>query len=242
VTLPAPTVLLTGFEAFGGDTRNPSEEAVRALDGAVVAGHRVVARVLPCVFGVAREQLLQALVDVRPAVVICTGLAAGRLGLTVERVAINVDDARIPDNAGARPVDRPVRDGGPAAYFSTLPIKAIVREWRDAGLPGAVSQSAGTFVCNHVFYALMDALSSPSVPGMAQAGGPPDAPTIGGRPRGGFIHLPWVDLADTLSPPDTAVGDSPALQLVDLVSGLTLAIRAAITIRTDLHETGGAES
>jgi len=245
VTLPAPTVLLTGFEPFGGDARNPSEEAVLALDGAVVAGHRVAARVLPCVFGLARDRLLHALAETRPAVAICTGLAAGRQGLTVERVAINVDDARIPDNVGARPVDRPVRDGGPAAYFSTLPIKAIARAWREAGLPGAVSQSAGTFVCNHVFYALMDALSSPSAPWSAGRHPTPGAFRGEGTPRGGFVHLPWAEAAaaagSSLRSQPSGLA-SPPLTLDDLVTGLTVAIQTAIEVRTDLPESGGAES
>ncbi len=169
-----PTLLLTGFEPFGGETINPSWEVARRLDGASIAGLRVVARQLPCRFGDAAEALGQALRACRPAVVLALGQAGGRSDVSVERVAINVDDARIPDNAGAQPVDAPVAPGGPAAYFSTLPIKAIVAGLRAQGVPASVSQTAGTFVCNHVFYALMHALR--------------DRPTV----RAGFVHLPLL--------------------------------------------------
>jgi pyroglutamyl-peptidase len=128
-------LLLTGFEPFAGDARNPSGIVAAALDGVETGGGRVVAEVLPCVFGEAPAALLRAVARTSPEVVICLGLAGGRTGITVERVAINVDDARIPDNAGAAPVDEPVVSGGPAAYFSTLPIKAMVAAMREVGVP-----------------------------------------------------------------------------------------------------------
>jgi len=155
---PAPTVLLTGFAPFDGDDRNPSWEAARALHGRRIAGHRIVARELPVEFGTSLALLRRAIREVRPTLVLCVGLAGGRGAVSLERVAINVDDARIPDNAGRQPIDEPVVPGGPAAYFSTLPIKAMYVALRDAGIPVEVSQTAGTFVCNHVFYGLMHTL------------------------------------------------------------------------------------
>lgn len=155
-------VLVTGFEPFGGDSWNPSAEIALALDGLV----------LPCVFGEALRVLRRAVRERKPDLVICLGLAASRNCLSLERVAINVDDARIPDNAGAAPVDEAIARRGPVGYWSTLPIKAIRAAWEEAGYPAEISQTAGTFVCNHVFYGLMRTL--------ARRGG-----------RGGFIHVPY---------------------------------------------------
>lgn len=175
------TVLVTGFEPFGGDPANPSQEIARALDGRVLAGRSVVGAVLPCVFGASAAELKRLLRAHRPEMVVCLGLAAGRTEVTPERVAINVDDARIADNAGAQPVDRAVVRGGPAAYFSTLPIKAMTAALREAGVPAAVSQTAGTFVCNHVFYVLMHTLRRRR------------------GVRGGFVHVPAPSRALTVA-------------------------------------------
>jgi len=174
---PARRILLTGFEPFERDSVNPSWEAARAIDGWVCEGARVRAVRLPCVFGRAIEALDAALAEHSPELVVALGLAAGRADITPERVAINLDDARIADNAGRQPIDLPVVAGAPAAYFSTLPIKAMVRDLRAAGLPASVSNSAGTFVCNHVFFALMHRLAT--LPELASA-------------RGGFVHLPCL--------------------------------------------------
>lgn len=149
------TVLVTGFEPFGGDAVNPSGDAARRLDGETVAGARIHGAVLPCVFAEA-PRTLRGLVDaLRPDLVLCLGLAAGRSGFHPERVAINLIDARIADNAGASPVDEPVEPGGPAARFSTLPVKAMVAALQAAGHASALSYTAGTYVCNQVFHALM---------------------------------------------------------------------------------------
>ncbi|SFS24688.1 pyroglutamyl-peptidase I [Pseudomonas sp. NFACC42-2] len=166
------TVLLTGFEPFDQDLVNPSWEAVRQLDGVQLDDDvRIVARRLPCAFATAGECLLQLISELRPAMVIATGLAPGRSEISIERVAINVNDARIPDNLGEQPIDTAVVVGGPAAYFSTLPIKAMAREVREAGIAVSVSQTAGTFVCNQVFYRLQHELAGTGV-------------------RSGFIHVP----------------------------------------------------
>ena len=168
-----PRILLTGFEPFGGQSLNPSWEVARALHGTVVAGASVTAVQLPCVFEQAVPALQHALAQHRPDIVLALGQAEGRCDFSVERVAINVQDARIPDNAGAQPIDVPVIAGGPAAYFSTLPIKSLVAGLKAAGFPASVSQTAGTFVCNQVFYALQHMLAGQGV-------------------GSGFMHLPLL--------------------------------------------------
>lgn len=211
-----PTVLLTGFEPFGGEPQNPSAEIVRRLDGRVVERHRVVGRVLPCVFGRALEELHAALAATAPRLVLALGLAGGRKELSLERVALNVDDARIPDNAGAQPIDRAIVADAPVAYWSTLPIKAIVRALRGAQLPAAVSQSAGTFVCNHLFFGLMHALARKPAT------------------RGGFLHVPWLPEQLARHPGEFA------LDLDAQVRGVELAIATALTTERDVSESGGA--
>lgn len=177
--LSAPTVLVTGFEPFGGASLNPSWLGAQALHGRQIGDHRVVAAQLPTVFNESRHRLATLLADHRPALVLCTGVASGRRALTLERVALNIDDTTLADNHGARPVDTPVVPGGPTAYLSTLPIKAMLQAGQQRGLPIEVSQTAGTFVCNHVFYGLMHALATD--------------PALH-RTRGGFVHVPDLDV------------------------------------------------
>jgi len=210
-----PRVLVTGFEPFGGERINPSCEAVQALHDSRIAGHRVIGAELPTVFGSSLQALLALLRQHRPTLVLCVGQAGGRGALSIERVAINVDDARIPDNAGAQPVDCPVVEGGPAGYFSSLPIKAMRQALLDAGINAEVSQTAGTFVCNHVFYGLMHELTRPEWHGV----------------RGGFIHVPWL--------PGQG---QPSMRLDEIVEGLKLAIEVALRTETDLPLQAGAIS
>lgn len=210
------TVLLTGFEPFNQQPVNPAWETVRALDGWSGDGFTVVARQLPCVFGGALAALHEAIGATRPSIVIAVGQAGGRHDITVERVAINVDDAPIVDNAGAQVVDEPVVADGPVGYFSTLPIKAIVHALRGAGIPASVSQTAGTFVCNHVFYGLMHALR--------------DDPAI----RAGFIHIPFLPQQAAAHPTP-----APSMALADMIEGIRIAIRTACTTAHDLREAGG---
>ncbi len=186
--LSAPTVLLTGFDAFGGASVNPSWLAAQALHGRQIAGYRVVAARLSTVFDTSLHELQALLGAHSPALVLCVGLASGRKALSLERVAININDASLADNRGAQPVDTPVVAQGPTAYFSTLPLKAMLLALRRHGLPAELSQSAGTFVCNHVFYGLMHVLAS--------------QPSLQGT-RGGFVHVP--DLA-VLPLPDLVGG------------------------------------
>lgn len=223
-----PTVLLMGFEPFGGESTNPSWRVAQALHGEVIAGAQVVAVQLPCVFGVALSALQQALAQHGPhlVLVLALGQATGRCELTPERVAINVDDARIPDNAGARPVDTAVVPGGPAAYFSTLPIKAMVAAMRAEGVPASVSQTAGTYVCNHVFYGLMHALHA--LHGLQTRQTRPGV-------RGGFMHVPLLPEQAARLP------GQPSLELATQVAGVRVALSTALLRHDDLHATGGAE-
>ena len=165
-------VLVTGFEPFGGDRLNPSREVARHLDGRRVAGHAIVGRCLPCAFGSAPSELQALLDEWQPGVVIALGLGGRRSAVSIERIAVNLIDARIADNAGEQPIDVQVTAGAPAAYFASLPVKAIHAGLREAGIASEVSHSAGTFVCNQVFFALMHRLRA-----WPQA-------------KGGFIHLP----------------------------------------------------
>jgi len=208
------SVLLTGFEPFGGEEVNPSAEIARLLHGTVVAGHEIRSALLPCVFGAAITELQHQLRTIKPMLVVCLGQAGGRPDITPERVAINVDDARIADNAGGQPIDRPIIAKGPTAYWSTLPVKAIVAALQQRGIPASVSQTAGTFVCNHVFFGLMHALRGQR------------------KIRGGFIHVPFL--------PEQAKAGQASLPLETMVAAVTAAIETAIKTRRDSTLTGGA--
>lgn len=210
--------LVTGFEPFGGDGVNPSFEALQRLPPrlGVLA---IETAALPVVYGVALPALREAIAAAAPDIVLGVGLAGGRAELSLERVAINVDDARIPDNGGNRPIDRPVVAGGPAAYFATLPIKAAVAALRAAGLPAAVSNTAGTFLCNHVFYGLMhEAASGPT------------------RFRGGFLHVPYL--------PNQAANypGAPSMALEQIVEGIEIILATAAARTDDLVVSEGAVS
>ena len=214
-----PRILLTGFEPFGGEAVNPSWEIARALDGWECAGHVVRGVQLSCVFGQALRELDDALEAHAPALVVCLGQAGGRPEISIERVAINVDDARIPDNRGRQPVDDAIEGDGPAAYFSTLPIKALARDARAAGFAASVSNTAGTFVCNHVFYALMHRLATRPVHG---------------RARGGFVHVPYT-------PGQAAGRDVPSMPLAVQVECVRELLRSALGHEQDIRENAGRE-
>lgn len=211
-----PVVLLTGFAPFGGEAVNPSWQAVQQLHGRHVAGHRIVGRQLPVEFGASLKALRTAIRETKPALVLCVGQAGGRATMALERVAINVDDARIPDNAGVQPIDTRIVDDGPAAYFTGLPIKAMLAALNDAGIPVEVSQTAGTYVCNHVFYGLMHALRNRRI-------------------RGGFVHIPY-------SPEQAAHHPgAPSLPVGTVVHGLRIALQAALATDVDRRLAAGAE-
>lgn len=220
--MPANTrrLLITGFEPFDGDSVNPSWEVARALHGWSCEGVIVEAVQLPCVFDAALRRLQEALTSGPvPELALALGLAGGRTDITPERVAINIDDARIADNAGQQPVDRAVHADGPAAYFSTLPIKAIVHALRDAGLPASVSNTAGTFVCNHVFYGLMHLLAT--------------QPRLAGV-RGGFVHVPALPAQAVRKP------GLPSMALSTQVDAVRLLLQTALRTRADLRAQGGS--
>jgi pyroglutamyl-peptidase len=210
--------LVTGFEPFDGDRINPSSAALRRLP-ARLGGLSLATRVLPCVFGEAGAALEAAIAETAPDLVLAVGLAGGRAELSLERVAINLDDARIADNAGNRPIDRPVVAGGPAAYFATLPIKAAAAALREAGLPAAVSNSAGTFVCNHVFYRLMHAAAT-AAPGF----------------RAGFLHVPYLPEQAAERP------GAPSLALDDIARGIAIVLAVAAARADDIATAEGAIS
>lgn len=166
-------ILITGFEPFGGETVNPSWEVAKQVDGLMVSGAELAAVQLPCVFSKSLQLLSQAIDLHQPNMVLSLGQADGRSDFSIERVAINVCDARIPDNEGAQPIDEPVVPDGPAAYFSSLPIKKMASALKAQGFPAAISQTAGTFVCNQVFYGLQHALKDKGV-------------------MSGFVHVPLL--------------------------------------------------
>jgi len=212
---PPGGVLVTGFEPFGGEDVNPSWEICGRLPAAIGRARVRTLRV-PTRFRRAIEVVTGAIVEHEPRLVILLGQAGGRACLSVERVAINVDDARIPDNAGARPVDEPVAPSGPAAYFATVPVKAMAAAIREAGVPAEVSNSAGTFVCNHLFYGVLHFMAST------------------GRPaRAGFIHVPWLDSQAVARPGE------PAMALATMARGVEAAIAAALETAIDVKMAAG---
>jgi len=211
------TVLITAFEPFGGEQINPSWEAVRQLNEQLLGGAKIVARQLPCVFGEALNALYKEMDELQPALVIAVGQAGGRSDISIERVAINVDDARIPDNQQNQPIDEPIVAGGPAAYFSTLPIKALVEGIREAGIPASVSQTAGTYVCNHVMYVLLHRLAEQ-----------------GDGVRGGFIHIPYLPEQAAKLP------GMPSMAAATVILALEMAISVALRTEQDIRLVGGA--
>jgi len=207
--------LVTCFDPFGGDEINPSSLAVGKLKKRI-GGVLVHTATLPTSYARSAGVLRTAIEKTGPDIVLCVGQAGGRTELCLERVAINVQDARIRDNDGKQPIDKPVVQDGPAAHFATLPIKACVAAMRQAGLPAAVSNTAGTFVCNHIFYALMDIAASHPV-----------------LMRGGFLHIPYV--------PEQAarLGGAPSMAVDDIVRGIEIILEVSAARTSDLHTAEG---
>ncbi len=197
-------VLLTAFNPFGGESVNPAQEAVEAVAD-TVAGAEVVKLVVPTVFKKSIETVHEAMKREKPDVTFCIGQAGGRIGLTPERVAINLDDARIEDNEGNQPIDSPIFEDGKNAYFTSLPVKAMVQKIKDAGVPSSISYTAGTFVCNHLMYGVLYYIEK-EFPGM----------------KGGFMHVPYLH--------EQAVNraNTPSLSKDDIVKGIEAAITAIV--------------
>lgn len=198
-------IIVTGFDPFGGETINPSIECVKALPE--IEGVELIRLELPTVFKESAKRLNEFINDVKPDAVLSVGQAGGRTGITMERIAINVDDARIPDNISQQPIDETIQTEGEPAYFSTLPIKRIVKAIREAGISAEVSNSAGTFVCNHIMYQSLFAATKAEKPFKA-----------------GFMHIPFIPEQTT---------DKPSLPLEESTKALQIAIE---TIRDYIND------
>ena len=198
-------ILITGFDPFGGEIVNPAYEAVKLLPD-TIAGAEIIKLEVPTRFHRAGAVLENAMQRHKPDVVICVGQAGGRAVITPEKVAINLMDGRIPDNAGYQPVDVPIREDGETAYFISLPVKAMVQRMRDAGIPAAVSYTAGTYVCNYLLYTLLYLIDK-------------KYPHV----RGGFIHVPYA-MEQVINKP---LG-TPSMDLRQIARGLETAVEAVV--------------
>ena len=198
-------IIVTGFDPFGGEKINPSIECVKALPE--IEGVELIRLELPTVFKESAKRLNEVINDVKPDAVLSVGQAGGRAGITMDRIAINVDDARIPDNICQQPIDEAIQLDGEAAYFTTLPIKRIVKAIREAGIPAEVSNSAGTFVCNHIMYQALFAATKADKPFKA-----------------GFMHIPFIPEQTT---------DKPSLPLEESTKAVQIAIE---TIRDYIND------
>ena len=194
-------ILLTAFTPFDGESINPALEAMKLLPDKI-GKLEVLKLEIPTVFGKSARLVLETIEQEKPDYVLSIGQAGGRAEITPERIAINIDDARIPDNEGNQPVDRPIVPDGENAYFSNLPIKAMVEAMKKEGIPAAVSNSAGTYVCNHLMYSVLYYIKKKALPIKA-----------------GFIHVPYI--------PEQIVNkkDKPSMSLEEIVRGLEAAIR-----------------
>jgi len=208
-------VLLTGFDPFGGESINPAYEAVKLVKE-TIGECEVIKLEIPTVFNKSVEYIEKGIVEHRPDMVLAIGQAGGRATISVERVGINVDDARIPDNDGNQPIDEVIFSDGENAYFSNLPIKKMVSAMQEQHVPSSVSNSAGTYVCNHVLYSIMYLIHK-------------KFPHL----RGGFIHVPFI--------PDQVKGkDIPSLPVETIKKGIEIAIETAVHNHKDEKIVGGS--
>ena len=206
-----PTILVTGFQPFGGEKINPAWEAIRVLPDSIV-GSKVVKLQIPVVFGVGADVVSTAIDHINPDIVLCVGQAGGRAKITPEFVGINYRDARIPDNDGNQPhAQRSVEDG-PAAYFATLPVRAMTEAMNKSGIPAALSYTAGTYVCNDVMYSMLHVLATKY----------PNA-------RGAFMHVPFATEQATKQPVNTA-----SLPIEVMTRGLEVALSVAVKHKIDV--------
>ena len=210
-------ILVTGFDPVGGEAITPAWEAVSRLPKEI-EGAEIVTVQIPTVFGDSAKVLFEAVEQHQPHAVVCVGQAGGRFGITPERVAINVDDARIADNKGQQPLDTVIQADGAPAYFTTLPVKAMVEAVKAAGLPASLSNTAGTFVCNHIMYQNLYYLAKHHP-----------------NTQGGFIHVPYVT-EQVVDKPGQA-----SMALADIVKGLTVCLETLVAYqgKTDARLVGG---
>ncbi len=196
-----PRILITGFDSFGGATVNPASLAVQKLKNMTRGNVQVITREIPTVFGRSAQAVQDAILEFSPQAVISVGQAGGTPGIRVERVALNLDDARIPDNEGNSPTDSSIDSAGPVAYWATIPVRGIVDRIRDKGIPAFISYNAGTFVCNHVFYSTCNFVAMKNMP-----------------IKVGFIHVPYL--------PCQVVGKEqvPSMSLDCIVTALEAAV------------------
>lgn len=208
-------ILVTGFEPFGGEEINPAFEVIKKL-GDEVGGAEVVKLQIPTVFHESIEKIIQGIEDYKPEAVLMIGQAGGRFDITVERIGINLDDARIADNGGNTPVDMPIDPEGLPAHFSTIPIKAIVEGIRGVKVPASISNSAGTFVCNHVLYGVLNYIYKNNM-----------------NIRAGFIHIPFLPEQVT-GKPGTA-----SMSLEPMIAGIERAVEIITTTEVDVKNSEG---
>ncbi|HET7401870.1 MAG TPA: pyroglutamyl-peptidase I [Usitatibacter sp.] len=210
-----PSLLVTGFECFGGERINPSWEICNRLPR-TLGGYRIETVRVPCEFRRAIEVVAEAIERYQPVLVLCLGQAGGRTHVSVERVAINVDDASIQDNGGWQPIDEPIATNAPAAYFSTLPVKAMAAAMREARVPAEVSNTAGTYVCNHLMYGVLHYLAG-----------------TGNAARAGFVHVPYAE-EQVLDKPG-----KPSLAIATMARGVEAAVAAALAHEQDIATAEG---
>ena len=212
-------ILVTGFDPFGGEKVNPALETIKLLP-AEILGTKIIKLEIPTVIGKSLAKITAAVEQENPDVVLSIGQAGGRADISVERIGINIDDCRIPDNEGNQPIDEPIIQGGPSAYFVTIPIKAIVEKIREHKIPASVSNTAGTFICNHVCYGVAHIAAER---------------TAKGKPmKSGFIHIPFL--------PEQVIGKpalTPSMSLEMIVKGIELAIEAIVENNSDIKVSGG---
>lgn len=209
-------ILVTAFDPFGGESINPALEAVKLMKDKI-DGAEIVKLEIPTVFRKSIDKVAEAIIKENPDVVLSIGQAGGRFEVTPERVAINVDDARIPDNEGNQPIDVPIYEDGAPAYFTTLPVKAMVEAIRSAGLPSSISNSAGTFVCNHIMYGVLYQIEK-----------------MGKNIRAGFIHVPFIPEQVARRP-----APAPCMSMVDIAKALEAAVSAIVKNDKDIVAVGG---
>ncbi|MDO4466780.1 MAG: pyroglutamyl-peptidase I [Bacillota bacterium] len=208
-------VLVTGFDPFGGEPINPAIESVKRLPD-TIAGAEIIKLEIPTVFNKSLNVIDEAIAKYDPDMILSVGQAGGRPDITVEKVGININDGRIPDNEGYQPIDTPIFEDGPVAYWSALPVKAMVENIKKAGIPASVSYTAGSYVCNHVLYGVRY-ICEHKYPGK----------------KSGFIHIPFLT-SQCLDKKGMC-----SMSLESIVTALTAAIETMVTVTEDIKVTGG---